>query len=105
MAYSTSVNAVSDITGQAGSCTSSSSRDCVPTNHNGTIFAGSYTYVGFNDWIGGQSNSYDDFSFLFNITPKTGGGSAPEPGSMALVAVALLGAAEVRRRRLAGSRA
>ncbi len=110
MAYSTSVNAASGLTGQAGSCTSTSSQDCVPTGHNGTIAAGSYTYVGFNDWLGGQSNSYNDFSFLFNIstctpgTPGCGGGSAPEPGSMALVAVALLGAAEVRRRRLAGAR-
>ncbi|MBU6257948.1 MAG: PEP-CTERM sorting domain-containing protein [Burkholderiales bacterium] len=78
-----------------------------------TIAAGSYTYLGFNDWLGGPSNAYDDVSFLFNIQcakgsagcgTSSGGTSSnqvPEPGSLALVGAALLGAAYARRRRAA----
>jgi MYXO-CTERM domain-containing protein len=78
-------------------------RDCVPTGRNGTVAAGSYTYVGFNDWLAGNSNSYDDFSFLFNITPSCtgpscGSGSVPEPGTFALAAFALAGVVGARRR-------
>lgn len=76
---------------------------------SGTIAAGSYTYVGFNDWAGGPSNSYDDVSFLFNIVcsagnagcGSSGGGTSshvPEPGSLALAALGLFGAFRVSRR-------
>ena len=94
------------------------SRDCFPTSRAGTtvntvytpntIAAGTYTYVGFNDWQGGPSNSYYDYSFLFKITctPGSAGctgsgvsiGSVPEPGALALAAIGLMGVVGVRRR-------
>lgn len=81
------------------------------TTGNGTIAAGSYTYVGFNDWLGGQSNAYDDVSFLFTIsctagsagcggagTTPFGGGTVPEPGSLALAALGAFCAVRLGRR-------
>ncbi|MDE2370604.1 MAG: PEP-CTERM sorting domain-containing protein [Burkholderiales bacterium] len=98
MAYSTSYNV-----GAGG---------LVSGNGTGsTIAAGNYTYLGFNDWAGGPSNAYDDVAFLFNIQcvkgaagcGSTSGGTTsnqvPEPGSLALAALGLLGAAYASRRR------
>jgi hypothetical protein len=86
-----------------------SSRDCwsdFGTRANGTVAAGSYTFVGFNDAQGYQSNSYFDFAFLFNITCAPGtpgcsptGSQVPLPSTLAMVPLALLAMWGTRRRR------
>lgn len=97
MAYVANVNATGTITANT-SCTTGSgnSRDCVPSERAGTsISAGNYTFVGFNDWLGGPSNSYFDYALLFNIKPT----SVPEPGTLVLVLLALLTIGQMRRQR------
>jgi hypothetical protein len=104
MTYSTSYTVgAGGLTGNT-SCTpgGGTSRDCVLSTRNGTIAAGDYTFVGFNDWQGGPSNSYFDYAFLFNITPTTTTTTkVPEPGTLALALLGLLGAAAARRTRVA----
>jgi hypothetical protein len=128
MAITTGYQSTSTIVANTGCSTNGSgyTRDCVAATRAGStgIAAGSYTYIGFNDWQGGPSNSYYDFSFLFNITCASGlsvagngtgspdacrsttaNSAAPEPGTLALAAGALWGALAVRRRRLNAERA
>ena len=105
MTYVASVNVgAGGLTGDT-SCTAAggASRDCIPASRNvqnstNPIGAGTYTFVGFNDWLGGPSNSYFDYAFLFNIVPSSGN-TTPEPGSMALVLLALMAAYGLRRGR------
>lgn len=62
----------------------------------GAVPAG--TFVAFEDLVGGGDLNYNDETFVFTNVAV----SVPEPGSLALLAIAMLGAAGATRRRRAG---
>ena len=55
-----------------------------------------FTGVGFEDIFGGGDNDFDDLGFAFNAVRTT---QAPEPASLALLALGLAGAGVRRMRR------
>jgi len=71
---------------------------------DGDFAGGTATYVGFEDLLGGGDLDYDDLYFSFSNTSGSttpGNPAVPEPGTLALLGLGLIGMTVVARRKRA----
>ena len=71
---------------------------------DGDFAGGTATYVGFEDLLGGGDLDYDDLYFSFSNTSGSttpGNPAVPEPGTLALLGLCLIGRTVAARRKRA----